>query len=604
MKIKTSCLAFALSLAVLPALAHGETAQPANSVYEGTVLGGEKTSGSATEAITKQATQVPGDIYRGTLFGAEQKKYHSDIPGKRPLATKKLVYDTSLIRAIKINDADRVRTLMFANVNVNEKNYAGITPLTIAAEKGNMDIIRLLVERGKANINDKSSYGVTPLIAAAAADKPEVVTYLLKYGADATAKDDLGKTALLYAAGLEDSKTLQHLIAADRLSINLPDNHGNTPLLYAVQKGNIVSAKALLDAGTKVDFRNPASGLSASAAASAEGDPEMIKLLIKNGKADPNLSDLAGRTPIFYAVENDKPEAVRLLLMAGADPNAQDNTGATPLMIASAKNYQDCVTLLLQQKGIDTTLKDHMGRNAVMYSTYAPDVTAVQKLIAANADINAADLTGNTPLMNAIKNGQDRMAVLLIQQGADLTPANQAGETAFSLAEQSLPNSATARVLSVKKDVLYQQAKQKESEALAEIRDLEQQIIQEEEDIKQLREDAKANAAAAINQELQEDAAILEDTANQVRESVEQTAEQTADVLQTEVQQPAVQAAETVKTTVQEKTTETKAAVQQKKQAVRKRKTTVRKTTKKTVETIQQATVQPQEINMADFLKQ
>ena len=89
---------------------------------------------------------------------------------------------TSLVRAIKTGDADRVRTLIYANVDVNERNYAGITPLTVAAEKGNLTIVQLLVEEGAAAVNIPSSYGVTPLIAAAAAGRRDIADYLIEGG--------------------------------------------------------------------------------------------------------------------------------------------------------------------------------------------------------------------------------------------------------------------------------------------------------------------------------------------------------------------------------------------------------------------------------------
>ena len=340
-----------LALAALPLCAQdAQTGDDYYTGYEGLVLG-ESAPRSATDAIAEHATQpIPGDIYRGTLFGAEQKKYESTTLGNRKRATKKFVYDTSLVRAIKISDVDRVRTLMYANVNVNEKNYAGITPLTIAAEKGNMEIIKMLVEDGKATINEASSYGITPLIAGAAAGQDEAVGYLIQKGADVTVKDDLGKTALLYAIGYDKPKLISNLIKLNNQSINLPDNAGNTPLIYAAQKGLLNNVKLLVTNGANVDYRNPATGLSALSAASAEGYSDMIRYLVKIGKANVNLPDLAGRTPIFYAIEHNKTDALRTLISLGANINARDNNGTTPLMRATSKNYKDCVEILLREK--------------------------------------------------------------------------------------------------------------------------------------------------------------------------------------------------------------------------------------------------------------
>ena len=395
---------FVFALSVTPLCAQNAQSQKDDyyTGYEGVVLG-ERTPRSATDAIAQQATQVPGDIYRGVVFGAEQKKYDGDILGNRPRPKTKYVYDTSLVRAVKISDVDRVRTLMYANVDVNEKNYAGITPLTIAAEKGNMDIIKMLVEDGKAVVNDKSSYGVTPIISAAAAGNSEVVEYLVAHGADVTAKDDWGKTALIYAAGMNNPQLITNLIKLDDTAVNLPDNSGNTPLIYAAQKGLNDNIKILLNNGADVNYRNPATGLSSIAAAAAEGNSNTIRLLVRTGNADVNISDLSGRTPIFYAVEQNQEDALRTLFSLGADPNAQDHTGVTALMRASAKGRQNCVDILLKQKGIQTDTKDFQDRTALTYSVYADDLGPAQALIQAGADINGRDKSGYTAVMSAVK---------------------------------------------------------------------------------------------------------------------------------------------------------------------------------------------------------
>ena len=487
-------LVFVFALAVLPLCAqNAQNTNDSYTGYEGLVLG-ERTPRSATDTIASQAAQVPGDIYRGTLFGAEQKKYEGDTLGARPRPTTKFVYDTSLVRAIKISDADRVRTLMYANVDVNEKNYAGITPLTIAAEKGNMEIIKMLVEDGNALVNDVSSYGVTPLIAAAAAGNDEVVAYLVGQGANVSAKDDWGKTALIYAANMDNPKLVSSVIKLDKTAVNLPDNLGNTALIYAAQKGLLDNMKILLANGANANYRNPATGISALSAAAAEGNSAAIRMLVRTGKADVNISDLSGRTPIFYAVEQNQEDALRTLLSLGADVNAQDNNGVSVLMRASAKNRQDCVNILLRQKGINPDLKDFQDRTALIYSVYADELAPTQALLKAGADLNVRDSLQNTPLMSAIKAKNDRAAMFFIQQGAELTAVNASGENAFMLTEEYLPESMTANVLKVKKAESYQDALQLQAQKLAEVRTLEQQLAQEEALVKSLQQEQAAKA--------------------------------------------------------------------------------------------------------------
>ena len=110
-------LIFVFTLAVSPLVAQNADSQDDYYTgYEGVVLG-ERAPRSATDAIAQQATQIPGDIYRGTLFGAEQKKYEGDTLGNRPRAKTKYVYDTSLVRAAKISDV--IPTHMATRVNIS-----------------------------------------------------------------------------------------------------------------------------------------------------------------------------------------------------------------------------------------------------------------------------------------------------------------------------------------------------------------------------------------------------------------------------------------------------------------------------------------------------
>lgn len=79
----------------------------------------------------------------------------------------------------------------------NVSSYGKSTPLCIAIQKGEIDLVRKMVEYG-ADVNEKS-YGMTPLMVAARYNKTEIIKFLLANGADARTKDEKGFTALRYA---------------------------------------------------------------------------------------------------------------------------------------------------------------------------------------------------------------------------------------------------------------------------------------------------------------------------------------------------------------------------------------------------------------------
>ena len=436
--------------------------------------------------IAEQTQQTPGDIYRGTVVGAEQKTYQSDTLGARTPAQKKYVYDTSLMRAVKINDEDRVRTLLYAHINPNERNYDGSTPLAVAAENGNLPIMHLLIEEGHANIDWPSANGVTPLIAAVRSGKEQAAQYLIEKGANTQLRDHSGRTPLSYAAQWDNPALINTLCKKNPIGANLPDNTGMTPLLYAAQKGYTQQARVLLNNGANPNYRHPSSGLSALATAAAEGNTKVMQTLLQSSSTIVDIPDATGRTPLMYAIEQEKEDSVQVLLKQKANVNAQDRNGMTPLMYAAAKGNTAILDQLLHQKSLQPNYTDALGRTALFYSIYAPS-TESAKLLLTDNNINAADQHGNTPLLYAIKAQKDPMALFFIQQGASLVKADNQGATAFMLAPLYLPGSATEKVLQVKKQSLQADALQEQAARLADVRALEQQLRAEEAQVQQLK---------------------------------------------------------------------------------------------------------------------
>jgi len=115
-----------------------------------------------------------------------------------------------------------------------------------AAEEGNIDTVRQLLEKG-VNLNTRGEGGVTPLQNAAGSGEPELVSLLLEAGADPSHVDEEGMTALMrvvYSCGQllpEDSEsqepyreTARRLIRAG-VPVNVRDSEGLTALGWALR---------------------------------------------------------------------------------------------------------------------------------------------------------------------------------------------------------------------------------------------------------------------------------------------------------------------------------------------------------------------------------
>ncbi|HZE71227.1 MAG TPA: ankyrin repeat domain-containing protein [Pyrinomonadaceae bacterium] len=112
---------------------------------------------------------------------------------------------TPLMFAIRSKSEKKLQVidaLIAGGAELNSKR-AIRTPLMVAIENNDPDMIKALVKRG-AEVNGRGGSDITPLMFAAIGGTPRVVQALLDAGADVSLRDNEGKTALALA---EQDKT-------------------------------------------------------------------------------------------------------------------------------------------------------------------------------------------------------------------------------------------------------------------------------------------------------------------------------------------------------------------------------------------------------------
>lgn len=183
---------------------------------------------------------------------------------------------------------------------------------------------------------------------------------------------------------------------------------GCTPSLHkAAREGDADRVRKLLDAGADVNVRNANKQRLQYTPlhwAARNGHLEIAEILISRG-ADLDAEDPAYSTPLYLAAEEGYPKVVEFLISKGAEVNVKSSwSGYTPLHRAAWG---------------PVALRKHIGGRTVWEAELNENyLKIVGVLLEKGAKVNARDNDGETPLDQAMKNGEKEIVDLLRKHGA------------------------------------------------------------------------------------------------------------------------------------------------------------------------------------------
>jgi ankyrin repeat protein len=275
-----------------------------------------------------------------------------------------------LAAALRLGSRRTIRALATADSGVlTRKGAGGSTPLMYAALYGNVEAVRLFLDRG-ADPNAANESGATALMWAV--HDVSTTRVLLERGADVNARSRQGQTALTIAAGRSGSKEIVSLLldrGAQPLGAALVGaaaaNDPEVFQLLTLRGGDVRPVAArVLTAATRANCQLCADfvieavdrrGLDSTLLMLAPfGQTRALAPLLAHG-ANVNAvitnarPDIAGRTPLMLAAASDfvPAEAVQMLLGHGADVNATGPLGETALDLARRNGHTSVVDLLV-----------------------------------------------------------------------------------------------------------------------------------------------------------------------------------------------------------------------------------------------------------------
>jgi ankyrin repeat protein len=262
-------------------------------------------------------------------------------------------HETPLHAAVDRGHLDVVLLLLDRGAGVESRDRQHQTPLYMASSRGHVEVVRSLLDRGadpNAQCDDYGLLGLnwTPLLVASEKGRVEVARVLLEHGADVHYQDDFG-TSPLHIALRDESNDLSRLLLDHGANPNAADIWNNTALHVASSNGQIAVVLLLLEYGARIDVQDVLGYTLLHEAASWRGGrPEVMKLLLDHG-ADANTQREDGWTALHWAANLGRLQLVEVLLEHGADPHVQTDMGETPFQVASRRNDTQ-VTRLLSER--------------------------------------------------------------------------------------------------------------------------------------------------------------------------------------------------------------------------------------------------------------
>src|SRR5262249_44738004 len=209
--------------------------------------------------------------------------------------------------------------------------------LLVAAAGGHAEVAGVLLARG-ADANSVTDDKRTPLHEAAAGRQQKVVESLLKHGAKGDACDDWGRTAF-HEAARSGARGIVEVLVKHGATIDTGDSQGLTPVGWAVLSSKRDVAEVLAARGARLGYLE----------CLALGKVEAVRAFLKT---DPQLArgQLAGKPPLYWALESGNRAVVDLLLAYKASPNTKTDLAPgnadTPLNAAARMGRADLVELL------------------------------------------------------------------------------------------------------------------------------------------------------------------------------------------------------------------------------------------------------------------
>ena len=290
----------------------------------------------------------------------------------------------------KLHEIERICS---EGYDVDSVNLAGHTPLICAAINGQVAVVRYLIQEAGANVHLKSkvAYGQSALHFACERGQLEVVRTLIDLGAFIDGRDDVKRTPLMVAADWAKYDVACFLIKAGADTKTLDEDRGGKLLLSAINdKHNhpdLVSVMLDRNIGATVRVLQDHHRHDLYMNAAKSGYDKILKYFVLHSPSEfVDHKDRNGYTALYYAARNNHLQCGILLAEAGADLTMSvqnpEQGQLLPLDMASPE-FKDAILHTLSfnvKKTICIIGKECVGKSSLIASLQNENAPLLKKV--------------------------------------------------------------------------------------------------------------------------------------------------------------------------------------------------------------------------------
>ena len=324
------------------------------------------------------------DIYKGVVNARDEDKM------------------TPFLHAAKEGLPEILRLLLKKGADVSATDKNGNNALHEACRMGHFETANWLLNncKTKLDLEARGSFGRTPFLLAAQKGHLDILKLLKENGANASVTDKNGHNALHFACMMGKTETVNWLLKKCNINLEAKDNwYKRTPFLLAAEKGHLEILKALKAYGASVSATEKY-GENALYSASKIGHFETVNWLLKECNISLEDKDDSGKmTPFLIAAKKGHLDILKLLKAYEADVNATDKDGDNALQLAWMANHFETVRWLLNNCKINLEAKNKRYKRTLFLLAAEKGHLDILKLLEEKrANIYATDRCGNNAL--------------------------------------------------------------------------------------------------------------------------------------------------------------------------------------------------------------